>query len=89
MTSTARSRREILKATAAISAAASIGTRRASAAIPAAKAAKAEIDQLLSGAVKNKLVIPGVVAMAATDDGILYQGNHGDGGHAARRPGQA
>jgi methyl acetate hydrolase len=81
MTRKSCSRREILKGAAAVSATASFGnifTKRAAAVTPAAQAAaKAEIDKLLSEAVKNKLVIPGVVAMVATDNGILYQGAFG------------
>ena len=81
MTRKSHSRREILKAAAAASATASFGNifiRRASAVTPAARAAaQSELDQLLSGAVKSKAVIPGVVAMVATGDGILYQGAFG------------
>ena len=77
---TPRSRREILKTVAAISAAASFGkiaTRGALAATDAAKtAAQTTIDQVLRQAAETKDVA-GVVAMAATDDGVLYQGAFG------------
>src|SRR5881397_1794340 len=70
------SRREVLKGTAAIAAAAAVGhaapTRRAHA--QAGRGAR--IDGVLKQAVDAKEV-PGVVAMATTDKGLLYEGAFG------------
>jgi methyl acetate hydrolase len=81
MTSTSLSRRDVLKGTVALAAAASVGvattTRwhraeaQESAALP-----RARIDGVLRQAVEAKDV-PGVVAMAATDKGLLYEGAFG------------
>jgi CubicO group peptidase (beta-lactamase class C family) len=73
MTRRRQSRREILHATAALAAAASFGpmVRRAAAAQP-----HAQIDAVLRRAAEAKEV-PGVVAMAATDKGIFYEGAFG------------
>jgi methyl acetate hydrolase len=81
MTSTPLSRRDVLKGTVALAAAASVGIatttrwRRAEAqgstALP-----RARIDDVLRQAVDAKDV-PGVVAMAATDKGLLYEGAFG------------
>jgi len=81
MTSTPLSRRDVLKGTVALAAAASVGVatttrwRRAEAqestALP-----RARIDGVLRQAVDAKEV-PGVVAMAATDKGVLYEGAFG------------
>jgi CubicO group peptidase (beta-lactamase class C family) len=73
MTSRHHSRRELLKSAAAVTAIASLGTRigRAAAAQP-----HAQIDVVLRRVVEAKEV-PGVVAMAATDKGILYEGAFG------------
>ena len=81
MTSTLLSRRDMLKGTVALAAAASVGVatttrwRRAEAqestALP-----RAHIDGVLRQAVDAKDV-PGVVAMAATDKGLLYEGAFG------------
>ena len=81
MTSTPLSRRDMLKGTVALAAAASVGVatttrwRRAeaqeSAALP-----RARIDGVLRQAVDARDV-PGVVAMAATDKGALYEGAFG------------
>ena len=75
-----QSRRDVLKAAAAISAAASLGaipTTRARAATDAARrAAQAGIDQILRQAADARDVA-GVVATAASDDGLLYQGAFG------------
>src|SRR5437762_11321236 len=67
------SRREILKATAALTAAASFGAMvgRASGAQP-----HAQIDAVLRRATEAKEV-PGVVAVAATDKGAFYEGAFG------------
>jgi CubicO group peptidase (beta-lactamase class C family) len=75
MISRRQSRREILKTAAAFTAAASIGAtvRRAAA---QAKTGAAGIDAILRRATEAKEV-PGVVAMAATDKGVLYEGAFG------------
>jgi methyl acetate hydrolase len=71
-----QSRRDVLKGTAAIAAAAAVGhalpTRRAHA--QAGRGGR--IDALLKQAVDARDV-PGVVAMAATDKGVLYEGTFG------------
>jgi CubicO group peptidase (beta-lactamase class C family) len=73
MTRRRHSRREILQATAALTAAASFGATvgRAVAAQP-----HAQIDAVLRRATEAKEV-PGVVAVAATDKGVLYEGAFG------------
>ena len=74
-----KSRRELLKAAAAFSAAVpfgKLGTNGAIAATVVNKDALSAIDQALRQAADAKQVA-GVVAMAATDDGILYQGAFG------------
>ena len=80
MTSTQQSRREILKAGAVLAATASFpaSIRFAAAQSKAAGAAhpNAQIDAILRRAVDTKDV-PGVVAVAATDKGILYEGAFG------------
>src|SRR5580765_3110620 len=75
MTPTPHSRRDVLKGAAAIAAAASVGTTSARRAT-AQGSAKAQIDGVLRQAVDAKEV-PGVVAMAATDKGVLYEGAFG------------
>ena len=78
MTPTSHSRRDVLKGTAALAAAASVGAttvRRATAQGNAAQG-RAQIDGILRRAVDAKEV-PGVVAMAATDKGLLYEGAFG------------
>jgi len=79
MTSRQQSRREILKAGAVLTAAASFpASIRFAAAQSKAGAAhpNAQIDAVLRRAVDAKDV-PGVVAVAATDKGILYEGAFG------------
>src|SRR5215831_2788580 len=78
MTATSPSRRELLKGAVAVAAAASIGsaTTRRAAAQGAPAQARAKIDSLLNQAVDAKEV-PGVVAMVATDKGVLYEGAFG------------
>jgi methyl acetate hydrolase len=73
MTRRRHSRREILQATAALTAAASFGATvgRAAAVQP-----HAQIDAVLRRATEAKEV-PGVVAVAATDKGTLYEGAFG------------
>jgi methyl acetate hydrolase len=80
MTQKVKSRRDILKSAAAISAAASFAN---SALLPAygatdagSKEALSGIDQLLRQAAEAKAV-PGVVAVAANDGGVLYEGAFG------------
>src|ERR1700751_3788478 len=78
MTRMHQTRRELLKSAAAISAAASfatIGTMPAGAE-GGKKDALAGIDQALRRAAEAKEV-PGVVAVAATSDGVLYEGAFG------------
>jgi methyl acetate hydrolase len=75
MAPSSHSRRDVLKGTAAIAGAGCIGIagqKRAS----AQGTAKARIDDALRRAVDAKEV-PGVVAMAATDKGLLYEGAFG------------
>src|SRR5205085_11242373 len=81
------SRREILQATAALTAAASFGAMvgRAAAAQP-----HAQVDAVLRRATEAREV-PGVVAVAATDKGLLYEGAFGvrdlaDGPHLPPDP---
>jgi methyl acetate hydrolase len=78
MTPTSQSRRDVLKGAVAVTTAASIGlvTTRRAAAQESAAAARARIDGVLRQAVDAKEV-PGVVAMAATDKGVLYEGAFG------------
>ena len=75
MTPTPHSRRDVLKGAVAIAAAASVGTTSARRAT-AQGSARAQIDGVLRQAVDAKEV-PGVVAMAATDKGVLYEGAFG------------
>jgi CubicO group peptidase (beta-lactamase class C family) len=79
MTSRRQSRREILKTAAVFTAAASVGAtvRRAAAqAKGGAAQPHAQIDAVLRRAADAKEV-PGVVAAAATDKGVLYEGAFG------------
>jgi methyl acetate hydrolase len=79
MMSTPQSRRDVLKGAAAIAAAASIGVGKAARRAEAQAATtepRARIDGVLRQAVDAKEV-PGVVAMAATDKGLLYEGAFG------------
>ena len=78
MTPISPTRRDILKGAVAVTTAASIGlaTTRRSAAQEGSAAAKARIDGVFRQAVDAKEV-PGVVAMAATDKGVLYEGAFG------------
>ena len=78
MTPTPHTRRDVLKGTIAVAAAASVGatTARRAAAQGSAAPARAQIDGVLRQAVDAKEV-PGVVAMAATDKGLLYEGAFG------------
>jgi methyl acetate hydrolase len=73
MASTQFNRRDVLKNAAAVTAAASLG---ASIWRAAAAQTHVQIDAVLRRAVEAKEV-PGVVAMAATDKGILYEGAFG------------
>src|SRR5258708_10978989 len=75
MTPTPHSRRDVLKGAVAIAAAASVGTTSARRAT-AQGSAKVQIDGVLKQAVDAKEV-PGVVAMAATDKGKVYEGAFG------------
>lgn len=73
MTRRRHSRREFLQATAALTAAASFGATLGRAAAPQPHA---QIDAVLRRATEAREV-PGVVAVAATDKGILYEGAFG------------
>src|SRR5205814_215074 len=75
MTPTPHSRRDVLKGAVAITAAASVRIGRADAQ-ESAMQARTRIDGVLKQAVDAKEV-PGVVAMAATDKGVLYEGAFG------------
>ena len=75
MTGTRHSRREILQATAALAAAASFGATVGR----AAAQPHAQIDAVLRRATEAKEV-PGVVAVAATDKGIFFEGAFGTRG---------
>ena len=70
------SRRDMLKGTAAIAAAAAVGHAAPSRRAHAQAGRGTRIDGLLKQAVDAKDV-PGVVAMAATDKGVLYEGAFG------------
>src|SRR6516165_10045611 len=79
MTRIGQTRRDLLKSAAALSAAisfAKIGTTPLAAAESGRKDALAEIDQAFRQAANAK-EIPGVVAVAATSDGMLYEGAFG------------
>ena len=81
MTSTLLSRRDMLKGTVALATAASVGINnttslRRAAAQERTALPRARIDGALRQAVEAKDV-PGVVAMAATDKGLLYEGAFG------------
>jgi CubicO group peptidase (beta-lactamase class C family) len=79
MTRITQTRRDLLKSAAALSAAVSfakIGTTPLDAAETGRKDALAEIDQAFRKATDAKEV-PGVVAVAATSDGVLYEGAFG------------
>jgi methyl acetate hydrolase len=75
-----QSRRDMLKTASALVAVTSVagqaGRRAAAKEVRLAGGAVAQIDQALSQAVDAKLV-PGVVAIAATDKGIVYEGAFG------------
>jgi len=79
MTSTLLSRRDMLKGTVALAASVGINTTTRwsrAAAQESAALTRARIDGVLRQAVDAKDV-PGVVAMAATDKGLLYEGAFG------------
>jgi methyl acetate hydrolase len=73
MTETRHSRRDILKTAAALTATASLGVRVGCA---AAAQSHAQIDAVLRRATEAGEV-PGVVAVAATDKGVFYEGAFG------------
>ena len=78
------SRRDVLKGAVALTAAASVGIGRANAQ-ESAMQARTRVDGVLKQAVDAKEV-PGVVAMAATDKGVLYEGASGCGRSMRARP---
>ena len=81
MTPLSQTRRDLLKGAAALAAAVTVGAGESTMPRPAhaqgsAGPARARIDGVLRQAVDAKEV-PGVVAMAATDKGVLYEGAFG------------
>src|SRR6516165_7371476 len=76
MTIIRQTRREILKATAALTATASVGGIIRRAAAQGGAAQTRQIDAVLRRATDTKEV-PGVVAVAANDKGIIYEGTFG------------
>jgi methyl acetate hydrolase len=71
-----QTRREFLKATAAVTATASLGATIGRAAAQGGAAQSRQIDAALRRAVEAKEV-PGVVAMAANGKGVIYEGAFG------------
>jgi len=71
-----QTRRDVLKGAAAVAAAVSIGATASRPARAQGTASRARVDGVLRQAVDAKDV-PGVVAMAATDKGLLYEGAFG------------
>ena len=76
MTTRSQTRREILKVTAALSATASVGAVIGHAAAQGGAAQSRQIDAVLRRATEAKEV-PGVVALAANDKGVIYEGAFG------------
>jgi len=76
MTIIRQTRREILKATAALTATASVGGIIRRAAAQGGAAQSRQIDAVLRRAADTKEV-PGVVAVAANDKGVIYEGAFG------------
>ena len=76
MTTAPNTRRDFLKGAAAVAAVASVGVTTSRPAEGQATQARTRIDGVLRQAVDAKEV-PGVVAMAATDKGVLYEGAFG------------
>ena len=71
-----QSRRDVLKGTAALAAAVAVGSATPTRRAHAQTGGGARIDGVLKQAVDAKDV-PGVVAMATTDKGTLYEGAFG------------
>ena len=71
-----QSRRDVLKGTAALAVAATVGAATPTRRAHAQGGRSTRIDAVLKQAVDAKDV-PGVVAMAATDKGVLYEGAFG------------
>ena len=71
-----QTRRDILKATAALTATASVGGGIRRAAAQGGAAQSRQIDAVLRQATDTKEV-PGVVAVAANDRGVIYEGAFG------------
>ena len=76
MTIGQQSRRDILKATAALTATAAVGAVVRRAAAQGGAAQSRQIDAVLRRATDTKEV-PGVVAVAANDKGVIYEGAFG------------
>jgi len=76
MTPISQTRRDLLKGAAALAAVATVGAGKATMPRPAHAQGSARIDGLLRQAVDAKEV-PGVVAIAATPKGVLYEGAFG------------
>ena len=76
MTTRRQTRRDILKATAALTATASVGTMIRRAAAQGGAAQSRQIDAVLRRA-SDAREVPGVVAVAANDRGVIYEGAFG------------
>jgi methyl acetate hydrolase len=76
LTTRSQTRREILKVTAALTATASVGAVIGHAAAQGGAAQSRQIDAVLRRATEVKEV-PGVVALAANDKGVIYEGAFG------------
>jgi len=76
LTTRSQTRREILKVTAALTATASVGAVIRHAAAQGGAAQSRQIDAVLRRATEAKEV-PGVVALAANDKGVIYEGAFG------------
>jgi len=76
LTTRSQTRREILKVTAALTATASVGAVIGHAAAQGGAAQSRQIDAVLRRATEAKEV-PGVVALAANDKGVIYEGAFG------------
>jgi methyl acetate hydrolase len=76
VTTRSQTRREILKVTAALTATASVGAVIGHAAAQGGAAQSRQIDAVLRRATEVKEV-PGVVALAANDKGVIYEGAFG------------
>ena len=85
MTIRQQTRREILKGTAALTATASVGAVIRHAAAQGGAGQSRQIDAVLRRATDTKEV-PGVVAVAANDRGVIYEGALGTRNLAPGQP---